>query len=193
VHQDLVDETALQANRRGARRLSCPPAPGGDCDGVSGDLTGQAARASFREDHPGPPVDELTYGIEVARVACGLGDHVQHDLPQVVQPPVTPLTEPPGWLRVRIGAGDDGIRELNLPRYKPTMASAGSSGPTCQTAASEARGSTCCPAKMLRNQNRSTSMARWRTSPRQVQPEGSTGRRRASSVRPSMMPRTCSR
>ena len=43
------------------------------------------------------------------------------------------------------------------------------------------------------NQNSSTSTVRWRTSSRQFQPDGSTGRRKSSSERPSRMPRTCAR
>ena len=43
---------------------------------------------------------------------CGLGKHVQDDLPEVVQPPVAEeFFGPPNGRGVQRGGGDDGVRE----------------------------------------------------------------------------------
>jgi hypothetical protein len=147
------------------------------------------------ENQPLPAVDEFAHGVQVAGVGGGLGDHVQDDLAQVVEAPVTEEVRPPARGCLQVGAGKEGVGELpflavesedllgcllrgGLPRVLP--------GP-------EDLFDRCLLPGSNRAENFSSSRARWCTSPRHVQPDGRTGRRSASSSRPSKMPRTCLR
>ena len=56
---------------------------------VDSDATSPPAGfVSLSQNKPSPAVDELTHRVEVPGVDCGLGQHVQDDLPEVVEPPV---------------------------------------------------------------------------------------------------------
>jgi len=161
---------------------------------VAGDSTARdpgrvsAARASFGQDEPSPAVDELTHHVEMTGVACGLGHHMQDNFPQIVKAPVAEeVGGPPGRWGIQRSGGDDGVRAVDLlpvqvehsrgRHIHPDDASSGASA--------SASMAVCSPATTQRNQNCSTSRARCCTSPRQVHPDGRTGRRRASSSRPS--------
>lgn len=67
--------------------------------------------ASFGQDKPLPVVDELSRGVEMTGVTCGLRHDMEDDLPQAVQ---SPIPEEVGWPQGRCGiqgnVGDDGIR-----------------------------------------------------------------------------------
>src|SRR5712691_302231 len=67
------------------------------------------------EDEPGLAVDEFTGGVQVAGVAGGLSDHVQQDLPQVVQVEAgREEVRPPGRRGFQRGGGDDLVGQLYL-------------------------------------------------------------------------------
>jgi hypothetical protein len=87
------------------------------------------------EDHPPPAVEQLAYGVEVAGVACGLGDHVQHDLAQAGQPPARPLLGPLGRWRVQRRTRDDLLARSISCRYKPNTVSGDVSSLTRQAPA----------------------------------------------------------
>lgn len=59
------------------------------------------------EEEPGLAVDEFAGGIQMTGVGSGLADHVQQDLPQVVQVEAGKEVRPPGGRSLQRGGGDD--------------------------------------------------------------------------------------
>jgi hypothetical protein len=61
-------------------------------------------------------VDEFTCRVEVTGVACCLGDRMQEDLAQVIEPPAAKqVFRPPGRWAVKGSGGNDGVSKLDLP------------------------------------------------------------------------------
>ena len=60
------------------------------------------------------PVDEFAHRVEVSGMAGGLSDHVEQDIPAIVQAPLTPGEGPPGQVGIGRRGGDDGIRQGRL-------------------------------------------------------------------------------
>ncbi len=75
---------------------------------------GHLGRLAFHssEDKPGSAADELTYRVELTSAACGLGDHVQDDLPQILgRQAGKDLIGPSGACVVQGNGGNDCVRK----------------------------------------------------------------------------------
>ena len=65
--------------------------------------TGVGARSpghSLGVHQPLLPVDEFAGRVEVSGVTGGLSDHMEQDIPKVVQAPLTPGEGPPGHVGI---------------------------------------------------------------------------------------------
>jgi hypothetical protein len=88
------------------------------------------------DDDPLAAVEEFGGGVQVARVAGGLLEHVQHDDPQLGKalPPLAPARIKLLGSRVEGVAAMIALECAISSRYRAKMSVADSSGPTCHSA-----------------------------------------------------------